>query len=46
MYRKLLRVAGVATQGVTYVEAHGPGTPVGDPLEFEAIKEVFGRVAG
>lgn len=35
--------AGVPTSEVRYVEAHGPGTPVGDPIEASALGEVLGR---
>lgn len=28
---------------VRYVEAHGPGTPVGDPIEAKALGEHFGQ---
>ena len=28
---------------VSYIEAHGTGTPLGDPLEINAIQEVFGQ---
>ncbi|KAK1998330.1 thiolase-like protein, partial [Colletotrichum falcatum] len=41
LYRKLLATANIKAEDVTYVEAHGTETPVGDPLEFGAIKEVF-----
>jgi len=40
--------AGVAPHEVHFVEAHGPGTPVGDPIEAEALGTVLGvgRVPG
>jgi rhizoxin synthesis polyketide synthase RhiC len=28
---------------ISYVEAHGTGTQLGDPVEFEALKSVYGR---
>ncbi|MGW6982529.1 SDR family NAD(P)-dependent oxidoreductase [Streptomyces sp. NPDC054932] len=31
------RAAGVSPSEVYYVEAHGPGTPVGDPVEAHAL---------
>lgn len=34
--------AGIATSSVRFVEAHGPGTPVGDPVEAQALGEVLG----
>ena len=34
--------AGLEAQQVTYIEAHGTGTPVGDPVEMEALKAVYG----
>src|SRR3954453_14617544 len=37
------RQAGVAPEDVQYIEAHGTGTPVGDPIELNAIGEVVGR---
>ncbi|RYP92123.1 hypothetical protein DL770_001784 [Monosporascus sp. CRB-9-2] len=42
LYRKVLNMAGVAAEDVTYLEAHGTGTPIGDPQEYESIKETFG----
>lgn len=42
LYLGVLRKAGVSAQDVTYLEAHGTGTPIGDPREFAGIKEIFG----
>lgn len=28
---------------ITYIEAHGTGTPLGDPIEIEALKNSFGK---
>ncbi|EMR67052.1 putative polyketide synthase protein [Eutypa lata UCREL1] len=33
--------AGLGTDATGYFEAHGPGTPAGDPLEASAISAVF-----
>jgi len=40
--RKALSNAGVAASAVEYVEAHGSGTPLGDPLELRAIAAALG----
>ncbi|RKH06911.1 non-ribosomal peptide synthetase/type I polyketide synthase [Corallococcus carmarthensis] len=34
--------AGVAPCDITYVEAHGTATPLGDPLEVQALRLAFG----
>ncbi|HEY0777634.1 MAG TPA: amino acid adenylation domain-containing protein [Gemmatirosa sp.] len=34
--------AGVAPRDVSYVEGHGTATPLGDPVEFAALMQVFG----
>ncbi len=39
--RKALRAAGRQPAQIDYVEAHGTGTSLGDPIEVEAINEVF-----
>ncbi|MGO8795977.1 MAG: amino acid adenylation domain-containing protein [Candidatus Sulfotelmatobacter sp.] len=33
--------ADVPVESIRYIEAHGTGTPVGDPIEFEALRKVF-----
>ncbi len=35
--------ANVPVESIRYIEAHGTGTPVGDPIEFDALKKVFER---
>ncbi|MFC2145979.1 SDR family NAD(P)-dependent oxidoreductase [Acidobacteriota bacterium] len=39
--REALHVADVEPESITYVETHGTGTPVGDPIEIEALKTAF-----
>ena len=36
-----LALAGVDPETVGYVEAHGSGTPLGDPIEIEALSHAF-----
>lgn len=40
--RAALGDAGVAPPDVSYVETHGTGTRLGDPIEAEALSEVYG----
>ncbi|MGW0889919.1 SDR family NAD(P)-dependent oxidoreductase [Saccharopolyspora sp. NPDC002578] len=40
------RRAGIAPESVTYVETHGPGTPVGDPIEIRGLKKAFAALGG
>jgi 3-oxoacyl-[acyl-carrier-protein] synthase II len=40
-----LQDAGLAPTEIDYINAHGPGTEVGDPIETKAIKVVFGDYA-
>ena len=42
---RALRSAGVAPEEVTYINAHGTSTPVGDVAETRAIRSVFGAHA-
>ncbi len=39
--RQALARAGVAPAWISYLEAHGTGTSLGDPIEVNALKEVF-----
>ncbi|MFC9486638.1 beta-ketoacyl synthase N-terminal-like domain-containing protein [Streptomyces hydrogenans] len=39
------RVAGVAARSCTYVETHGTGTWLGDPVEIAALTEAYRRNA-
>ncbi len=36
-----MAVAGVHPETVTYIEAHGTGTPLGDPIEIAALTQAF-----
>ncbi|MCP4847493.1 MAG: amino acid adenylation domain-containing protein [Verrucomicrobiaceae bacterium] len=48
MLRDAYAQAGMPPNRVTYMEAHGTGTPVGDPIETRALGEVLceGRAEG
>jgi len=35
--------ANVDVETIGYIEAHGTGTPIGDPIEVEALRKVFER---
>ena len=39
--RNALAMAGVDARSVTYIEAHGTGTPLGDPVEVAALTRAF-----
>jgi acyl transferase domain-containing protein/acyl-CoA synthetase (AMP-forming)/AMP-acid ligase II/dienelactone hydrolase len=39
--RQALARAGIAPSEVSYIEAHGTGTPLGDPIEVNALKAVL-----
>jgi polyketide synthase 5 len=42
VYSAALAAAGVDAGSVGMVEAHGPGTPVGDPIEYASLANVYG----
>jgi len=48
LIREVYGRAGVRGADVSYIEAHGTGTPVGDPLEMKALDAVLrdGRPSG
>lgn len=39
--RAALANAGLGPERVSYIEAHGTGTPLGDPIEVQALAKVF-----
>ncbi|MDO3110714.1 type I polyketide synthase [Mycobacteroides abscessus] len=43
---RVIKEAGIDPALVGYIEAHGTGTSVGDPLEAQALGHSYGRVAG
>ena len=36
-----LALANIAPETISYIEAHGTGTPLGDPIEIAALTQVF-----
>ncbi|MFG2916972.1 MupA/Atu3671 family FMN-dependent luciferase-like monooxygenase [Kitasatospora sp. NPDC048298] len=38
---RALDLAGVPADSIGYIEAHGTGTPLGDPIEFRALAQAF-----
>ncbi|MFH2009034.1 MAG: beta-ketoacyl synthase N-terminal-like domain-containing protein [bacterium] len=36
--------AGIDPESVSYIEAHGTGTPLGDPIEINGLKKAFGEL--
>lgn len=46
LMERVLAASGVAASDIDYIEAHGTGTPIGDPLETRAIAHVYGRDGG
>lgn len=43
MLRQALDNARVSAADIGYIELHGTGTPLGDPIEFDALQSVFGN---
>jgi acyl transferase domain-containing protein len=46
VFRRALRAAGVDPRQVGYIETHGTGTRLGDPIEAEALADVYQRADG
>ncbi|WP_394834891.1 phosphopantetheine-binding protein [Pendulispora rubella] len=38
---RALESAGVSPESIGYLEAHGTGTPLGDPIEIDSLKHTF-----
>lgn len=36
-----IAIAEVSSESITYIEAHGTGTPLGDPIEIRALEQAF-----
>jgi acyl transferase domain-containing protein/thioesterase domain-containing protein len=41
-----LAMAGVEPSSIQYIEAHGTGTPVGDPIEMAALAQAYAGLPG
>ncbi|MDZ5608982.1 SDR family NAD(P)-dependent oxidoreductase [Bacillus pseudomycoides] len=39
--KKALKISKVEPESISYIEAHGTGTSLGDPVEIEALKQAF-----
>ncbi|MES2391919.1 MAG: amino acid adenylation domain-containing protein [Acidobacteriota bacterium] len=39
-------MAGVSADSISYIEAHGTGTPMGDPIEIAALTKAFRESTG
>lgn len=46
LIREVTARSGLQPQNIGYIEAHGTGTSVGDPLEMAAIGRTLGQVSG
>lgn len=42
LLREAIKKAGIAAADIGYIETHGTATSLGDPIEFEALREVLG----
>lgn len=40
---RAVKAAGIEADTVSYIEAHGTGTSLGDPIEIQALNRVYGK---
>lgn len=40
-----VRKAGVTVDTISYIECHGTGTPLGDPIEINGLKKAFSQLS-
>ncbi|UUM22231.1 SDR family NAD(P)-dependent oxidoreductase [Mycoavidus sp. SF9855] len=45
LIKAALQQAGVAPETIGYIEAHGTGTDLGDPIEVQGLKSAFAELA-
>ena len=43
LLRRAFRAAGIVPEELSYIEAHGTGTSLGDPIELGALKELLNQ---
>lgn len=43
LIRQALKMAKIEPSDISYIEAHGTGTPLGDPIELRSLAGVFGK---
>lgn len=43
LYQAALRKAGLTADDIAYVEMHGTGTPLGDPIEIDSLMSAYGK---
>lgn len=43
LIRQALKMGKIKSNEVDYIEAHGTGTPLGDPIELRSLYNVFGK---
>jgi len=41
--RRAVEKAGVSPEDIQYLEGHGTGTPVGDPIEVQTYQSIYGQ---
>lgn len=42
VYQEALARAGVPPESIGFIETHGTATPLGDPIEVESLRQVYG----